>query len=101
MMVSGHLGFGLGIMCCCFGGHKGFSSGTELMNFKFLFLISDLFVIQVSCELTEPQMSRPNEGVLRVEVDFSGMAGPIFAEGRNMDFQEESVELQRLMEVEQ
>ena len=58
--------------------------------------------VQVSCSLTEPPNTRPNEGFLRVEVDFSPMATPKFADAGSRPAQdgvEERVELQRLMEV--
>ncbi len=52
----------------------------------------------MSCYLTEPQVSRPNEGMLRIEVEFSPMAAPRFSEGRQQDHQDERVELLRLLE---
>ncbi len=54
---------------------------------------------QASSSLTEPQLSRPNEGMLRFEVEFSPMAAPRFADARSQDFQDERVELLRLVEV--
>ncbi len=54
---------------------------------------------QASCALAEPQVSRPNEGQLRIEVEFSPMAAPRFAEARQQDSQDERVELLRLLEV--
>ncbi len=54
---------------------------------------------QTSCALVEPQLSRPNEGQLRIEVEFASMAAPRFADARQQDFQDERVELLRLLEV--
>lgn len=50
---------------------------------------------QVSCQVVEPMFSRPNEGVLQVNLDLTGLAAPRFDGGRPG---EESVELSRLLE---
>jgi len=50
---------------------------------------------QVSCQVTEPRVTRPNEGILSVYVDLSPMAAPKFELGR---LTEEGVELNRTIE---
>lgn len=51
---------------------------------------------KVTCEITEPMASRPSEGVLKISVDLSPMAGPNSEGGKsNLD---ESVEMVRLLE---
>ncbi|XP_050415168.1 exosome complex component RRP45 [Patella vulgata] len=50
---------------------------------------------QVSCEVTEPQQTRPTDGILFMNVELSPMACPSFESGRLSD---EGVELNRLLE---
>eukprot|EP00088_Acartia_fossae_P063516 TRINITY_DN7750_c0_g1_i1.p1 TRINITY_DN7750_c0_g1~~TRINITY_DN7750_c0_g1_i1.p1 ORF type:complete len:399 (+),score=69.71 TRINITY_DN7750_c0_g1_i1:41-1237(+) len=50
---------------------------------------------QVSCQVVEPMFSRPNEGVLQVNVDLTSLAAPKFESGRPSD---DTVELNRLLE---
>jgi len=52
-------------------------------------------VAQVSASVTEPRLTRPNEGVLFVNVELSPMAAPRFEAGRQS---EEGVELNRTVE---
>jgi len=51
---------------------------------------------QVTCQVVEPLFSRPNEGVLQVNLDLTGLAAPRFEGGGRPG--EESVELSRLLE---
>merc|ERR1719278_167066 len=50
---------------------------------------------QVSATVTEPRLSRPNEGVLLVNVELSPIAAPKFEAGRMSD---EGVEINRTLE---
>lgn len=50
---------------------------------------------QVSCEVTVPNDSRPNEGIIVINIELSPMAAPHFEAGRRSD---EVLELQRLLE---
>jgi len=50
---------------------------------------------QVSAQLTEPRLARPNEGILNIQVELSPMAAPKFDIGR---LSEEGVEIGRLLE---
>ena len=49
----------------------------------------------VSCSVTEPRVSRPNEGILNIYVDLSPIAAPRFEVGR---MTEEAVEINRTLE---
>lgn len=49
----------------------------------------------VTAEITEPKITRPSEGMLRISVDLSPMASPFFEANRLTD---ESVEIARLLE---
>jgi len=49
----------------------------------------------VSCSVTEPRVSRPNEGILSIYVDLSPIAAPRFEVGR---LTEEGVEINRTLE---
>ena len=49
----------------------------------------------VSCSVTEPRVSRPNEGILNIYVDLSPIAAPRFEVGR---LTEEAVEINRTLE---
>jgi len=40
---------------------------------------------QVSCEVTEPKDSRPNEGIIVINIELSPMAAPHFEAGRRTD----------------
>ena len=40
---------------------------------------------QVSCEVTAPKDSRPNEGIIVVNIELSPMAAPHFEAGRRSD----------------
>jgi len=50
---------------------------------------------QASCVVVEPRFTRPNEGVLKINVELTTLAAPKFEGQRNS---EESVELGRLLE---
>lgn len=50
----------------------------------------------VSAFITEPALSRPNEGVLNIHVNFAPTAAPRFTEGAGAG--EETVEVSRLLE---
>ena len=50
---------------------------------------------QVSCSLGEPQPSRPNEGVLRIEVDFHPTSAPRFAAANQQQLQVNSYSNQK------
>jgi len=52
-------------------------------------------IAQVSAQLTEPRLARPNEGILLVNVELSPIAAPKFEIGRLSD---EGVEINRLLE---
>lgn len=59
-------------------------------------LFADCRVLaQVSCEIVQPKLTRPNEGVLYINVELSPMAGPQFEANRQTDL---SVYLNRLLE---
>jgi len=49
---------------------------------------------QVSCKVEEPMFTRPNEGILQVNVELTPLAAPRFDGGRS----EESIEVSRLLE---
>jgi len=40
---------------------------------------------QVSCEVTVPRDSRPNEGIIVINIELSPMAAPHFEAGRRSD----------------
>ena len=42
-------------------------------------------MVQVSCEVTVPKETRPNEGSIMVNVELSPMAAPHFEAGRPSD----------------
>lgn len=50
---------------------------------------------QVSCELGEPKASRPNEGLLYINVELGPMAAIHFEAGRNSDL---TVQINRILE---
>jgi len=50
---------------------------------------------QVSCQVVEPMFTRPNEGILHVNLELTPLAAPRFDGGRSSD---EGVELGRLLE---
>jgi len=50
---------------------------------------------QVSCSVVEPMFTRPNEGILHVNLELTPLAAPRFDAGRQSD---EGVELSRLLE---
>ena len=54
---------------------------------------------RVSCSLTEPTASKPNEGTLKIQVDFSSVAAPRFTDrGVRSGQEEENVEINRILE---
>jgi len=56
---------------------------------------------QVSCAVSEPRPTRPNEGQLMIQVDFTPTCAPRFAEGtpqQGSDGAEEITEVSRLLE---
>jgi len=55
-------------------------------DFRFTFSSFLLQVmVQVSCEVTVPKETRPNEGSIMVNVELSPMAAPHFEAGRPSD----------------
>lgn len=52
-------------------------------------------ITQVSCEIQQPKTTRPNEGLLHVNVEISSMAAPHIEPGRSTDI---SNHLNRLLE---
>jgi len=54
-----------------------------------------LALAQVSCQVVEPTFSRPNEGVLSINVELTSLAAPKFEGLRNSD---DGVEIGRLLE---
>lgn len=50
---------------------------------------------QVKCEIQVPKTTRPNEGLLFVNVELSSMAAPQFESGRTSDL---SLHINRLLE---
>jgi exosome complex component RRP45 len=50
---------------------------------------------QVSCEVQQPKPTRPNEGLLFINVDLSPMGAPHFEAGRQSEL---AVQINRLLE---
>lgn len=49
----------------------------------------------MTCEIQQPKATRPNEGLLFVNVELSSMAAPHFESGRSSDL---SIHINRLLE---
>ena len=76
--------------------HFGADEGSALVTLGGGGATSEVTLVYavVSAFITEPSLSRPNEGVLNIHVNFAPTASPRFTEGQG----EESVEVSRLLE---
>ena len=76
--------------------HFGADEGSALVTLGGGAATAEVTLVyaMVSASITEPALSRPNEGVLNIHVNFAPTASPRFTEGQG----EESVEVSRLLE---
>lgn len=72
----------------CFGIHKTGANSYEMIDCPRI-------LAQVSCEVQPPKATRPNEGLLFLNIELSPMGAPHFEVGRQSEL---AVQLNRLLE---